>query len=100
VTSDKSWLLSSLRKQKDSGKPKKTITIDGIVYTANVYNAVYSIGKHQADKQETSLVDCGAYYGGMTGDDVMIIERGERYATVDGIDGYPVQDFPICTVTP
>ena len=28
----------------------------------------------------------------------MIIERGERYATVNGIDGHTVQDLPICTV--
>ena len=34
----------------------------------------------------------------MAGEDVMIIERGERYATVNGIDGPTVQDLPICTV--
>jgi len=28
--------------QKDPGKAKKTITIDGVVYTANVHNTVYS----------------------------------------------------------
>ena len=83
--------------QKDPGKAKKTITIDGIVYVAKVHNVVYSISKHQADKQETSLVDCGAN-GGMAGKDVMIIERGDRYATINGIDGHTVQDLPICTV--
>jgi len=83
--------------QKDPGKAKKTITIDGVVYIAKVHNVVYSISKHQADKQETSLVDRGAN-GGMAGDDVMVIERGERSATVNGIDGHTVQDLPICTV--
>jgi len=43
------------------------------------------------------LVDRGAN-GGMAGEDVMIIERGERYATVNGIDGHTVQDLLICTV--
>jgi len=51
-----------------ANKPKKSITIDGIVYTANVHNIEYLISKHCADKQETSLVDCGAK-GGMAGDD-------------------------------
>ena len=58
---------------------------------------MYSISKHYADKQETSLVDCGAN-GGMAGDDVMVIEKGECFATVNGIDGHTVQDLPICTV--
>ena len=34
----------------------------------------------------------------MAGDDVMVIERGERSATVNGIDGHTVQDLPVCTV--
>ncbi len=81
-----------------ANKPKKSITIDGIVYTANTHNIVYSISKHHADKQETSLVDCGAN-GSMAGDDVMVVERGEHFATVNGIeDGHTVQDLPICTV--
>jgi len=83
--------------QKDPGKAKKTITIDGVVYTANVHNVVYSISKYQADKQETSLVDRNAN-GSMAGRDVMVIERGERCATVNGIDSHTVQDLPICTV--
>jgi len=32
--------------QKDPGKAKKTITIDGVVYVAKVHNVVYSISKH------------------------------------------------------
>ena len=75
-------------------KPKKSITIDGVVYTANMNNIEYLISKHRADKQKTSLVDRGAN-GGMAGDDVMVVERGECFATVNGID---VQDLPICTV--
>ena len=63
--------------QKDPGKAKKTITIDGVVYIAKVHNVVYSISKHQADKQETSLVDHGAN-GGMACEDVMVLER-EKY---------------------
>jgi len=34
----------------------------------------------------------------MTCDDVMIVDRGERCATVNGIDGHTVQDLLICTV--
>jgi len=49
--------------QKNPSKAKKTITINGVIYTANVYNIVYSISKHHADKQETSLVDCQCQYG-------------------------------------
>ncbi len=41
-----------------------------------MHNAIYSIDKHYADKQETSLVDCGAN-GGMASDDVMVIERAK-----------------------
>ncbi len=78
-------------------KPKKSITIDGIVYTANVHNIEYLISKHHADKQETSLVDHGAN-GGMAGDDVMVVERGECFATVNVIDGHTIQDLPICAV--
>jgi len=79
-----------------ANKPKKIITIDGIVYTANVHNIDYSISEHCANKKETSLVDCGAN-GRMAGDDVMVVERGEHFATVNGIDGHPVQDLLICT---
>jgi len=28
----------------------------------------------------------------------MVIERGERCVTVNGIDGHTVHDLPICTV--
>jgi len=80
-----------------TNKTKKSITIDGVVYTANMHNIVYLISKHHANKQETSLVDCGAN-GSMAGDDVMVVERGECFATVNGIDGHTVQDLPICTV--
>jgi len=80
-----------------TNKTKKSITIDGVVYTANMHNIVYLISKHHADKQETSLVDHGAN-GSMAGDDVMVVERGECFATVNGIDGHTVQDLPICTV--
>jgi len=83
--------------QHSANKPKKSITIDGIVYTANTHNIVYLISKHCANKQETSLVDCGAN-GGMAGDDVMVVERGECFATVNGIDGHTVQDLAIFTV--
>jgi len=34
----------------------------------------------------------------MAGDDMMVIERGECFATVNGIDGHTIQDLPICTV--
>jgi len=37
----------------------------------------------------------------LTGDadwDPIVIERGERCATVNGVDGHTVQDLPICTV--
>jgi len=34
----------------------------------------------------------------MAGDDVMVVERGECFATVHDIDGHTVQDLPICTV--
>jgi len=78
-------------------KPKKSITIDGVLYMANMHNIEYSISKHCADKQETSLVDCRAN-GGMAGDDVMVVERGECFATVNDIDGHTVQDLPICIV--
>jgi len=52
--------------QKNPSKANKTITINGVVYTANVHNVVYFNRKHHADKQETLLVDCGAnawWYG-------------------------------------
>jgi len=78
-----------------ANKPKKSITIDGVVYTANMHNIVYLISKHHADKQETSLIDYGAN-GGMAGDDVMVVEK--HFVTVDGIDGHTVQHLPICTV--
>ena len=65
--SDIRWVLAAQQSQvsqkfmqKDPGKAKKTITVDGVVYVAKVHNVVYSISKHQADKQETSLVDRGA----------------------------------------
>jgi len=61
-----------------------------------VHNIVYSISKLCANKQETSLVDCGA--NGMVGDDMMVVERGECFATANGIDGHTIQDLPICTV--
>jgi len=75
----------------------KSITIDGIVYTANMHTIVYSISKHQANKQETSLIDHGAG-GGMADEDVMVVEREEYVDTVDGIDGHSIQDLPICTI--
>ncbi len=83
--------------QKDPGKAKMTITIDGVVYTTNAHNVVYSISMHKADKQENSLVDCSAN-GGMAGDDVMVTKRREKCAMVNGIDGHTVQDLPICAV--
>jgi len=42
-----------------AGEAKKTVTIDDAIYTGSVHNIFYSISKHQADIQETSLV-----YGG------------------------------------
>jgi len=76
---------------------KKTIVVDGVTYTANVHNVVYNVSEHHANKQETSLVDRGAN-GGMAGEDVMVVERGEWCADVNGIDGHEVQNLPICTV--
>jgi len=84
--------------QHSASFPKKSITIDGVVYTANVHNIIHSVSKHCVDKQETSLVDCRAN-GGMAGDDVMVVKRGECFATVNGIDRHTVQDLHICTVT-
>ncbi len=83
--------------QSSANKPKKSITIDGVVYTAKMHNIIYSISKHHANKQETLLVDHGANRG-MAGDDMMVVERGECFTTVNGIDGHTIQDLPICTV--
>jgi len=77
---------------------KKTMVIDGVKwYSANVHNVVYSVSEHHASRQETALVDRGAN-GGMAGEDVMVVERGVKCATVNGINGHAVQDLPICTV--
>ncbi len=59
---------------------------------------MYTISKHHANKQETSLVHHGAN-GGMSGEDMMVVEREEHFATVNDIDGHTIQDLPICTVT-
>jgi len=39
--------------QKDPGKTKKTIIIDGIVYTANIHNDAYFTSKHEAIKRRS-----------------------------------------------
>jgi len=76
--------------QKNPRKTKNTIIIDGVVYTANIHNGVYFTIKHQANKQETSLVHCGANED-VASINVMVIKRG-----VNGIDNHFVQDLPIC----
>ena len=76
---------------------KKTIVIDGVKYFANVHNVAYHVSKHYVSKQETALVDRGAN-GGIAGADVMVIERGVKQVTVNGINGHAIQDLPICTV--
>jgi len=83
--------------QKDPGEYKKSITVNGAAYTSNVHDVIYFISKHHADKQETSFVDHGASRG-MEGGDVMVVEKGERCATVNDIDGHTVQDLPCCTL--
>jgi len=77
---------------------KKTMVIDGVKwYSANVHNVIYSVSEHHASRQETALVDRGAN-GGMASEDVMVVERGVKCATVNGFNGHAVQDLPICTV--
>jgi len=74
------------------------MVIDGVKwYSANIHNVTYNVSEHHASRQETALVDRGAN-GGIAGEDVMVVERGVKCATVNGINGHAVQDLPICTV--
>ena len=73
---------------------RKSIVIDGVVYSANVH-IQYRASSHR-HVRAGALVDRGAN-GGIAGDDVRIINRTGRQVDVQGIDNHQIIDIPIVT---
>ena len=83
-------------KNKAQNAAKHTIILDGVTYTQAMHCVNYKVSAHSSTKAAT-LVDCGAN-GGMAGSGVRLVETGERYADVSGINDHQISNLPISTV--
>lgn len=83
-------------KSHNSGNTGKTVTVNGVTYTANVHQICYSTNQSSRNAR-CSLVDRGAN-GVIAGNDVRIIDDTQHMVGVRGIDQHKIRDIPICTV--
>jgi len=83
-------------KNKTQNAAKHTIILDGVTYKQAMHCVNYKVSAHSSSKAAT-LVDRGAN-GGMAGSDVRLVETGERYADVSGINDHQISNLPISTV--
>ena len=84
--------------QANTQQPR-TITVDGVVYTANVTHITYHAHRSQVNNYSIgSLIDRGAN-GGLSGDDVVVLASStSQFADVRGIAGAEVTKIPLSTV--
>ena len=80
-----------------SSTPRQSVVVDGRTYYLSNTNIEYHVGNHEVDNKLGSLMDGGAN-GGLSGEDVRVIEETMNRADVTGINDHSIKDVPICTV--
>ena len=80
-----------------SSTPRQSVVVDGRTYYLSNTNIEYHVGNHEVDNKFGSLMDEGAN-GGLSGEDVRVIEETMNRADVTGINDHSIKDVPICTV--
>jgi hypothetical protein len=92
-------VLSNRNTRTPSDSDSQQVTFNGATYQriTNATNVSYRVNNSSRCPQSGSLIDGGAN-GGMSGNDVRVIETTLNHADVSGLADHSVTDLPIATV--